>query len=134
MTLSLTILGGVLAAAIAAVLAHRLTSRRDQANRRSDLRVEYLLDVYRALADTAHRNLDPAADHVRAFEHALDDIQLLGTEQQAGMAIRVGQQLAAESRADSDDLLLSLRDDLRKELGLEPLTSTPSHVRIVPPE
>lgn len=131
MTLVLTILGGVAAAAIAAVLAHRLTSQRDQANRRSDLRIEYLLGAYRALADVAHRDLDPATERVRAFEQGLADIQFLGSEEQAQMAIRVGQQLAAESRADFDDLLLSLRDDLRKELDLEPIASTPSHVRVV---
>lgn len=134
MTLALTILGGVVAAAIAAVLAHRLTSRRDQANRRSDLRIEYLLGAYRALADTAHRDLHPTADHVRAFEHALADIQLLGSEEQAALAIRVGHQLAAESSADFDDLLLSLRDDLREELALEPVASAPSHVRVVTAE
>jgi len=131
MTLALTILGGVAAAAIAAVLAHRLTSQRDQANRRSDLRIEYLLGAYRALADIVHRDLDPATDRARAFEQGLADIQLLGSEEQAAMAIRVGRQLAAEKRADFDDLLLSLRGDLRKELGLEPIASTPSHVRVV---
>lgn len=106
MALALTILGGVAAAAIAAVLAHRLTSQRDQANRRSDLRVEYLLSAYRALADTAHRDLDPSAHHVRAFEQGLVDIQLLGSSDQAAMAVRIGHQLASESRADFDDLLL----------------------------
>jgi hypothetical protein len=131
MTLALTILSGVAAAAIAAVLAHRLTSQRDQANRRSDLRIEYLLSAYRALADIAHRELTPATDRVRAFEQGLADIQLLGSEEQAAMAVRVGHQLAAESRADFDDLLLSLRDDLRQELDLEAIASTSSHVRVV---
>jgi hypothetical protein len=130
MTLALTILGGVAAAAIAAVLAHRLTSQRDQANRRSDLRIKYLLGAYRTLADTAHRDLDPNAKHVRAFEQGLADIQLLGSPDQAAMAARIGHQLATESRADFDDLLLSLRDDLREELDLESLPKSPVHVRV----
>lgn len=111
-------------------LAHRLTSQRDQANRRSDLRVEYLLGAYRALADTAHRDLDPGAQHVRAFEQSLADIQLLGSSDQSAMAVRIGHQLATESRADFDDLLLSLRDDLREELDLESLHEPPVHVRV----
>lgn len=130
MALALTILGGVAAAAIAAVLAHRLTSQRDQANRRSDLRIEYLLGAYRTLADTAHRDLDPNAEHVRAFERGLADIQLLGSPDQAAMAVRVGHQLATEGGADLDDLFLSLRDDLREELDLEPLPKSPVHVRV----
>jgi hypothetical protein len=130
MALALSILGGVIAAAVAAVLAHRLTSRRDQANRRSDLRVGYLLGAYRTLADTAHRNLDPAGEHVRSFEQGLADIQLLGSEDQAAMAVRVAQQLATEGHAEFDDLLLSLRDDLREELALDPVPGTPLHMRI----
>jgi hypothetical protein len=131
MTLVLTILGGVFAAAVAAVLAHRLTSRRDQTNRRNDLRVEYLVGAYRVIADTSHRDLDPGAEHVRAFEQGLSDIQLLGSRVQAEMAVLVSKQLAATGSADLDDLLLSLRDDLREELQLEPLTQMPFHVRVI---
>jgi hypothetical protein len=131
MTLALTILGGIFAAAIAAVLAHRLTSRRDQANRRSDLRVEYLVGAYRTIADTAFRDLDPGSEHVRAFEQGLSDIQLLGSRDQAEMAILVSQELAAAGSADLDDLLLSLRDDLRAELDLESITRSPFHIRVV---
>ena len=130
MTLVIPIIGGVIAAAVAAVLAHRLTSQRDQANRRSDLRIEYLVGAYRALADTAHRDLVPNTDHVRAFERGLADVQLLGSESQAAMAVGIATQLAKTGQADFDDLLLSLRADLRRELGLEPVSGTPSHLRV----
>ena len=130
MTLALTIIGGVVAAAFAAVLAHRLTSRRDQANRRSDLRVEYLVGVYRVIVDATHRDLDPNAEHVRAFERGLSDVQLLGSAAQAEMAVRAGKELASTGSANLDDLLLSLRDDLRDELQLDPLTETPFHLRV----
>lgn len=133
MALALPIIGGVIAAAIAAVLAHRLTSRRDQANRRSDLRVKYLLSANRAIADAAHRDLDPASEHVRTFEQGLAEIQLLGSRQQAEMAAKVGNQLASSGSAGLDDLLLCLRDDLRQELDLEPLAQAPVHVRVNPP-
>jgi hypothetical protein len=130
MTLVFTIVGGVVVAAIAAVLAHRLTSRRDQANRRSALRVEYLLGAYRVVADVAHRDLDPTADYVRAFEQALSDIQLLGSRVQAEMVIAISRQLATAGSADLSNLLVSLRDDLREELELEPVGQAPFHVRI----
>jgi hypothetical protein len=128
MTLALTILGGVFAAAIAAVLAHRLTSQRDHVNRRSDLRVEYLLTAYRTVADTAHRGLD--AENSRTFEQGLSDIQLLGSKEQAEMAVTIGKALAENGTAQLDDLLLSLRDDLRSELRLEPLARPPFHIRV----
>ena len=130
MTLALTIVGSVCAAAIAAVLAHRLTSRRDQMNRRNDLRVQYLLTAYRTIADTSHRDL-AVADTARAFERGLADIQLLGSKEQAEMAVVIGKALSENGDAGMDDLLLSLRDDLRDELRLEPLIQAPSHVRVV---
>lgn len=130
MTLSLTIAGSIGAAAIAAVLAHRLTSRRDQTNRRNDLRVQYLLGAYRAVADAAHRDLDPDSAHVRTFEQGLTDIQLLGSKEQAEMAVVITRALAEKGEAQMDDLLLSLRDDLRDELKLERLSRPPFHMRI----
>jgi capsule polysaccharide export protein KpsC/LpsZ len=130
-TLAITIAGSICAAAAAAVLAHRLTSRRDQANRRDDLRIQYLLSAYRAVADTSHRNLDTGSAHVRAFEQGLTDIQLLGSKEQAEMAVVIGKALAENGEAQMDDLLLSLRDDLRGELKLEPLPQPPSHIRVV---
>src|SRR4051812_8463463 len=130
MTLALTIAGSICAVAIAAALTHRLTSQRDQMNRRSDLRVRYLLAVYRALADVAHRSLDPGSDNVQKFEQGLADIQLLGSKTQAEMAVAVGKSLSKNGEAALDELLLSLRDDLREELKLEPLSRPPVHIRI----
>lgn len=131
MTLALTIVGSICAAAIAAVLAHRLTSHRDQTNRRNDLRIQYLLSAYRAVADASHRDLDPGSAHVRTFEQGLTDIQLLGSQEQAEMAVVIAKTLAEAGEALMDDLLLSLRDDLRDELRLEALPRPPFHMRIV---
>lgn len=131
MTLTLAIIGSICAAAIAAVLTHRLTSRRDQTNRRNDLRIQYLLTAYRTVADTSHRDLKPGSENARAFEQGLTDIQLLGSNEQAEMAVAVGKALAKNGEAMMDDLLLSLRDDLREELKLEPLARPPFHIRVV---
>jgi hypothetical protein len=83
------------------------------------------------VADTSHRDLDPGSAHVRTFEQGLSDIQLLGSQEQAEMAVAIGKALAENGKALMDDLLLSLRDDLRGELKLEALPRPPSHIRIV---
>jgi hypothetical protein len=132
MTVALTIMGSLGAAAIAAVLAHRLTSRRDHANRRSDLRVEYLLTAYRQIANAAHRELGPDTGDLHALEQGLSDIQLLGSAGQVGMAHDIAKKLGSTGTANVDDLLQSLRDDLRSELQLEPLDGQTIYVRIVP--
>lgn len=131
MTVFFTIIGGLLAAAFSAVLAHRFTSRRDLINRRSQLRIQYLLTAYRNVADTAHRDLEGSYRDARAFEEGLADIQLLGSRPQAEMARHIAYKMASSGGADLDDLLLSLRDELREVLGLERLQWSPVHTRVI---
>jgi hypothetical protein len=52
-----------------------LTSRRDQENRRSDLRIDYPLDAYRTIVDTAHPADESESNDVRQSERALADVQ-----------------------------------------------------------
>lgn len=130
-----TILGGVLAAAVgaflAAVLAHRFTSGRDQDNRRSDARVEYLLEAYRAISNSIGRDLERNDKDARRLESGLSDIQLLGSSRQAELAAKIARTLESEGAVVTDDLLRALRDDLRNELGLEYLSIPTVHTRIV---
>lgn len=81
-------------------------------------------------ADVTHRSLAPGSDNAQKFEQGLADIQLLGTKTQAEMAVAIGKSLSENGEAMLDELLLSLRDDLRDELKLEPLFQPPVHIRI----
>ncbi|HEX3041255.1 MAG TPA: hypothetical protein VHP56_04115 [Solirubrobacterales bacterium] len=131
MTVALTFLGGLVAGGLVAALTHRFTSRRDQANRRSEMRIQFLLGAYRSLADVSNRGLQGGTSDARAFEKALDDIQLLGSRAQAEKAKEVAEVMASEGGASTDDLLKTLRNDLRAELGLSALEDPPVHLRIV---
>lgn len=130
-----TILGGIVAATtgafIAAVLAHRFNSRRDQANRRSDVRVEYLLEAYRAISGSVGRDLERNDDDARLLEQGLSDIQLLGSHRQAKLAAEVALELERKGEVASQALLQALRDDLRGELELGELAEPAVHTRIV---
>lgn len=109
----------VVTAAVAGVgwfVAHRLSVARDRVARRRELRTEYLIEAFRRLAKSANRDvLHPYATEI---ESALADIQLFGTPEQIDMAIVLIQDLVEAYDADSNPLLNSLRDELRKELGL----------------
>lgn len=131
MTLVLTILGSLCGVAIAAVLAHRFTSRRDLANRRQDLRTQYLLSAYRAVSASMNRDLRQSEEDARSLEQGLSDIQLLGSKVQAEMAAQIGRTMTSDGEADPAALLLALRDDLRDELELEPISEKPVNIRIV---
>jgi len=117
-------------AGLASVLTHLLTSRRDLANRRRELRVEYLLSAYRTMADSPERRLYRESSDARAFEKAVADIQLLGSRQQVELATELAREMATEGQADPDPLLRLLRDDLRREMSLEALSGKPIHLRI----
>jgi hypothetical protein len=80
------------------------------------------------------RVLQPDSDDARAFEQVLEDIQLLGSKVQVEMAIQIIDEMNAGSEADPNDLLLSLRSDLRDALGLEAFSVDKiKHLRVKAP-
>ena len=91
-----------------------LSVRRDRANKRRDLRVQYLIEVYRRLATATNRKETDAA----YFAHGVD-VQLFGSEDQIPAAQEFAKQLAERREAQLDKLLSILRNDLRRELELE---------------
>lgn len=133
MTLALTILGGIAAASLAAYLTHYLTSRRDLRKRRAELRTEYLLGAYRAIASATRPDLAANGEDARALEQGLEDIQLLGNVEQIEIAVGVIEAMANGGEASPDDLLQALRGELRAELDLETVEAVPRHLRIKKP-
>ena len=95
------------------------------------MRIEYLLSAYRSLADASNRELQGSSNDARAFEQGLEDIQLLGSGEQAGEAVQVARAMASGGGASTDELLRMLRDDLREELDLPALADSPVHLRII---
>lgn len=97
-------------------VAHQLNSWRDSINKRREKRIEYLINAYRNLAKAVH--------HPRVYEisdlveSALSDIQLFGTEEQIQKALIFMKEFTSSEGADLEDLLNSLRVDLRRELKL----------------
>jgi Tfp pilus assembly protein PilO len=64
--------------------AHRLSAARDRANKRRELRVQYLIEAHRRLENASNRpDLRVVASE---FEKAIADIQLFGTPRQVALA------------------------------------------------
>ena len=112
------------------IVAHRLTAARDQRNKRRDIRLSFLLEAYRRLEASSSRGPIHDSKYADGFESAIADIQLLGTMEQNEMAKDLASAIASgSSDATANALLLSLRDDLRRELDLEPLGEAPIYLR-----
>lgn len=114
---ALQIVVPALVALIVVALSHLFTSHRDQINKRREQRIEYLVTVFRALSKANnHPRLYEVADDV---EQAIADIQLFGTPQQVQLAQKFATDLGTKQEAEMNELLLSLRDNLRSDLGAE---------------
>jgi hypothetical protein len=92
-------------------------ARRELDNKRRDLRVQFLVEAWRNIERASNRT---GRKEMRGLEQALADVQLLGTPSQADQAARVARSLArkATNSAAIDELLESLRVDLRDEMRL----------------
>ena len=113
------------------IVAHRLASTRDQRSKRREVRLGFLLEAYRKLEAGALRGPIHENAFADGFESAIADIQLLGTTEQTRMAKNLAQAIADHAPdATASPLLLSLRDELRQQLGLETLGEPPVHFRL----
>lgn len=99
---------------------HHLSMRRDLAGERRKLRVSYLLEAYRRLEGAANRG--DASRCRPEYESAIADIQLLGSPRQVSLARQFAIEIATKRTSSLDDLLFDLRQSLRAELELEPVS------------
>ncbi|HET6554974.1 MAG TPA: hypothetical protein VFG49_15715 [Dyella sp.] len=133
---------------------HTVQQRRERENRQINERLRTLIAAYKTLGGSFTGNLavDPthrrdlrqredgvsasadarqSSDRSRrvrdAVEAALSDIILLGTEEQVLLAARAATELAEGRPTHTADLVVSLRDFIRKVLDLEPV---PTHLAI----
>jgi Tfp pilus assembly protein PilN len=106
-----------------------LAVRRDRANKRRDLRVQYLIEAYRRLEAAGHRSLVPP--YSSDMESAIADIQLFGSSVQVAAAQKFAFEMAQQRQASTDELLDSLRTELREELELEHIDGKLAFFRIV---
>ena len=97
-----------------------LSVKRDRANKRRDLRVQYLIEAYRRLVTASNRS--PSQSQFEDLESAIDDIQLFGTVNQVAAAQEFARRMADQREASLDELLADIRADLRKELQLPAIT------------
>jgi hypothetical protein len=106
---------------------HYLSARRDLSNERRKLRVSYLLEAYRKLESASNRD-DPGPQW-SSFESAIADIQLLGSERQVSLARQFALEMAKNNTAPLDELIFDLRQSLRSELQLEPVSESVIYLR-----
>lgn len=118
----------ILLASLGWLIGYWTTVRRDRLAKKRDLRIQYLIDAYRRLESAANRE----NAIVEGLETAVADIQLFGSAGQITLVLEFSVKFAAEGGAGLEDLLESLREDLRRELDLGASPARIVHLRIMP--
>lgn len=119
-------------------VVHYLSAKRDKKNKQRDIILNYLISVFRTLADCSKR--EPAPEYNRKMESALADIQLFGDEQQIEMAKTFMNKYKENSEKAKggtfevplDPLLKDLRNNLREELNLSAINENVQWFRLKP--
>jgi hypothetical protein len=114
---SLSLLGSSIIIIWGWSFVHRKSAERDLANKRRELRVEYLIGAYRRLEHVSNR--EGTMESFAEVEKALADVQLFGTPTQVELARSFILLFVEKRSASLDQLLDELRQDLRRELNLE---------------
>ena len=115
----LKIVLSVIIAVIGWIIAHYFTSKRDVSNKKREIRLNYLIEVYLILTNdlTERGNIDSKKAEI--IEKIISQVQLLGSKKQVELVKTLADSIGKGEIIEYDTLINSLRDDLRKELELE---------------
>lgn len=85
-----------------------------------------MIEAWEKLEYASHRE---EYDRVKYLEEPIAKIQMFGTREQIELAQKFAVDISSENQASLTELLLSLRQHLRKELNLERVPKTIRHLR-----
>src|SRR6266508_4701801 len=108
-------------------LVHRLNARRDLASRKREALLKALEAAYMRLANSSNRPLtDKLMDELEMF---VSELQLYGTPRQIQLMAEIVEGFKTpNNRVSYDEILADLRDSIRKELNLEPVSGEVAEV------
>ena len=111
----------VIIAAIGWMIVHYFNSKRDRTLKRREIITKHLIDAYKFLADEiVHR--ESTFERDKKLELVIAELQLFGSHRQIELAKELTDAITKGGTFYVDELLNELRNDLRHELGLPPVT------------
>ena len=109
----------VVLAVIAAAVAHYFAQERELAAKQREYRLRYLVSSFQSLADCTHRRELAATDRAGVLEAVIADLQLFGSDEVVYAARQFATEMGSQGGASADSLVNLVRDELRREMGLE---------------
>jgi hypothetical protein len=125
------IVATVFVAALGWIVAHYFTSQKSRNDKKRDLSIEYLSNAYRFLT-TEIVQRDISDESWAKLEKVITDVQLFGSPEQVELIKNLVECIVQGGEFELDELINSLRKDLRKELGLEAVSGNVKWFRYTP--
>ena len=98
------------------IVVYILAIRQNNRLKKKEVTIEFLIQAWRRLERASNRK---DGKYYTDIENAVADIQLLGTKRQIELAQQLAKEIAENRGGEALELLILLREDLRKELMLE---------------
>jgi hypothetical protein len=104
--------------------------KRDRKNKIRELRTQYLINACRVISQVGRqRDVLPLASEL---EEAVSDVYLFGTPRQIDIMRSFVVEFSAKQSASMDELINTLRNDLRKDMLLPPLKGNAHILKVTP--
>ena len=116
----LSLFGGLIGGAAINILGHFLSNRRDTRNKRREIIVQNLIEIFEAFDSSTLT--DPMQEKI-ALEKAISKIQLYGDETLVKLSGDFLIAMKDVGSCNTDTLMRKLRDEIRSELGLSRLST-----------
>ena len=98
------------------IVVYNFAIRQNTQIKKKEVTIEYLIQAWGKLEKASNRNDNRYNTEI---ETAIADIQLFGTKRQIELAQQFAEEIARNKESSTLELLVLLREDLRKELKLE---------------
>lgn len=98
------------------IVVYIFAIRQNTQIKKKEVTIEYLIQAWGKLEKASNRNDNRYNTEI---ETAIADIQLFGTKRQIELAQQFAEEIARNKESSTLELLVLLREDLRKELKLE---------------
>lgn len=98
------------------IVVYIFAIRQNTQIKKKDVTIEYLIQAWGKLEKASNRKDNRYNTEI---ETAIADIQLFGTKRQIELAQQFAEEIARNKESSTLELLVLLREDLRKELKLE---------------
>jgi len=122
-TLDCSVIITIFIALIGWIVSYYFLNIQIQKTKKKEILTNYLIEAYKNIENACGRGDERTIEQTHNLENAVAIIQLFGTIEEIQLAKKMANDMNCNSETDPRELLVLLRNDLRKELNLKQASS-----------